>query len=87
MPNVIRRDRAQAITTGGRVSALMRERGVSTSSLANSVRIQRSTLENFCAGRRIPSELLAGIARTLDTTVTYLLANTEDSGPAGAATQ
>src|SRR5438094_750129 len=40
MPNVIRRDRAQAITTGGRVSALMRERGVSASSLADSVRIQ-----------------------------------------------
>jgi len=55
MPKVFQRDQAQAIMTGRRVSALMRERGVSTASLADSVRIQQSTLANFCAGRRIPS--------------------------------
>ena len=81
MPNALRRDRAQAIETGGRVSALMRERGVTAASLAESVRIQRSTLENFCAGRRIPSDLLAGIARKLETSVAYLLAISDDPGP------
>ena len=84
MPNVIRRDRAQAITTGGRVSALMRERGVSASSLADSVRIQLSTLSNYCAGRRIPPDLLASIARKLETSVAYLLAASDDPGPAPA---
>ena len=81
MPNVIRRDRAQAITTGGRVSAMMRERGVSASSLADSVRIQLSTLENYCAGRRIPSDLLAGMAQKLETSVAYLLAISDDPAP------
>lgn len=81
MPNVPRRDRAQAITTGGRVSKLMRERGISAAALADSVGIQRSTLENYCAGRRIPSDLLAGIAQELDTSVAYLLAISDDPAP------
>ena len=81
MPNVFRRDRAQAITTGVRVTALMRERGVSAASLADSVRIQMSTLENYCAGRRIPSDLLAGIAQKLETSVAYLLATSDDPAP------
>jgi plasmid maintenance system antidote protein VapI len=84
MRNILRRERAQAIMTAGRVSALMRERGISTASLAKSVRIQRSTLENFCAGRRIPSDLLAGIARTLETSVAYLLAISDDPAPTSA---
>jgi len=78
MPNVLRRDRAQARMTAGRVSSLMRERGVSTASLADSVRIQRSTLENFCAGRRISPDLLADIARKLETSVAYLLGISDD---------
>jgi transcriptional regulator with XRE-family HTH domain len=82
MPYGFRRDRAQAIMTSGRVSALMKERGVSAASLADSVRIQRSTLENFCAGRRIPPDLLASIARKLETSVAYLLAVSDDPGPA-----
>jgi plasmid maintenance system antidote protein VapI len=84
MPYGFRRDRAQAIMTSGRVSALMKERGVSVASLADSVRIQRSTLENFCAGRRIPPDLLASIARKLETSVAYLLAVSDDPGPAPA---
>ena len=84
MRNMLRRDRAQAQMTGARVSALMRERGISTASLAQSVGIQRSTLENFCAGRRIPSELLTGIARALDTSVAYLMATSDDPGVAPA---
>jgi plasmid maintenance system antidote protein VapI len=84
MPYGFRRDRAQAILTSGRVSALMRERGVSITSLADSVRIQKSTLENFCAGRRIPPDLLASIARRLETSVAYLLALSDDPGPAAA---
>jgi hypothetical protein len=84
MRNILRRERAQAIMTAGRVSALMRERGISTASLAKSVRIQRSTLENFCAGRRIPSDLLDGIARTLETSVAYLLAISDDPAPTSA---
>jgi len=83
MPNV-RRDRAQAFMTGSRVSALMKERGVSASSLADSVRIQLSTLENYCAGRRIPSDLLAGIAQKLETSVAYLLAVSDDPSPVPA---
>ena len=82
MPNIPRRDRAQAITTGVRVSALMRERKVSAASLADSVPIQMSTLENYCAGRRIPSDVLAAIAQKLQTTVAYLLALSDDPGPA-----
>jgi transcriptional regulator with XRE-family HTH domain len=81
----IRRNRAQAHLTGERVSALMRERAVSVSSLAESVRIQRSTLENFCAGRIIPTELLAAIAGALGTTVAYLTAVSDDPRPAAAA--
>ena len=84
MPKVFQRDRAQAVTTGRRVLALMRERGVSTASLADSVRIQQSTLSNFCAGRRIPSDLLVGIARKLETSVAYLLAISDDPAPAVA---
>jgi hypothetical protein len=84
MPYGFRRDRAQAMLTSGRVSALMRERGVSVASLADSVRIQKSTLENFCAGRRIPPDLLASIARRLETSVAYLLAVSDDPGPAPA---
>jgi transcriptional regulator with XRE-family HTH domain len=85
MPYGFRRDRAQAIMTSGRVSALMKERGVSVASLADSVRIQRSTLENFCAGRRIPPDLLASIARKLETSVAYLLAVSDDPAPAPVA--
>lgn len=76
-----KRDRAQAFLTGERVTALMKERGFSTSSLADSVRIQHSTLENFCAGRRIPIDLLAGIARKLGTSVAYLTAMSDDPNP------
>ena len=83
MPN-LRRDRAQAFMTGSRVSALMKERGVSPASLADSVRIQLSTLENYCAGRRIPSDLLAGIAQKLETSVAYLLAVSDDPSPVPA---
>ncbi|TMK84299.1 MAG: helix-turn-helix transcriptional regulator [Actinobacteria bacterium] len=85
MPNVSRRDRAEAMVTGARVVALMRERGVSAESLADSVRIQRSTLENYCAGRRIPSDTLVDIARTLGTSVAYLLAASDDPGNGAVA--
>ncbi len=64
--------------TGERMFALMRERGFSTASLAASVPIQRSTLNNFFAGRPISSDLLARIAGALQTSVAYLLANSED---------
>ncbi len=64
--------------TGERVFELMRERGFSTASLADSVRIQRSTLENFFAGRHIHSDLLARIAGTLQTSVAYLMAISDD---------
>ena len=65
--------------TGERMLALMREQGISATTLAANVRIQRSTLENFCAGHRsIPSDVLAGIARELHTNVGYLMASTDD---------
>ncbi len=85
MPKDFRRDRAQALMTGRRVTKLMRDRGVSTASLADSVHIQQSTLANFCAGRGIPPDLLVSIARTLETSVAYLLSISDDPAPAPAA--
>jgi transcriptional regulator with XRE-family HTH domain len=80
MSRVYPANRAQAVTTGARIRALMRKRGVSTARLAANLRIQRSTLENFCAGHRIPSDLLIGIARELATSVDYLTAASDDPG-------
>ena len=84
MPSVYRQKSAQAHATGKRVSELMRERNVSVTVLAASVPIQRSTLENYCAGRVIPSDLLATIAKKLQTTVAYLNSVTDDPRPAAA---
>jgi plasmid maintenance system antidote protein VapI len=78
VPSVYRQKYAQAHATGKRVSELMRERNVSATALAASVPIQRSTLENYCAGRAIPSDLLASIAKKLQTTVAYLNSVTDD---------
>ena len=80
-----RKERQQALTSGERVTALMRARGISVSVLAAKVRIQRSTLENLCSGqRRIPADVLESIARELGTNVEYLKVSTDDSDPPGA---
>lgn len=84
MPSVYRQKYAQAHATGKRVSELMRERNVSAMALAASVPLQRSTLENYCAGRAIPSDLLETIAEKLQTTVAYLNSVTDDPRPPAA---
>ena len=61
----------------------MHAQGVSMAALAASVRIQRSTLDNFCAGGpSIPSDVVERIAAELRTTVRYLTADVEqDTSP------
>jgi plasmid maintenance system antidote protein VapI len=54
--------------TGDRLTGLMKEKGLSLPALAASVRIQRSTLENFCQGHRdLPGDVLAAMADRLGT--------------------
>jgi plasmid maintenance system antidote protein VapI len=81
-----RPNRERAHMIGERVSGLMRERHVSVASLAQSVRIQRVTLENYCAGRVIPIDMLVAMARTLQTTVAYLTGASDDRTPTVATT-
>jgi transcriptional regulator with XRE-family HTH domain len=77
-----KRDRAQMAIAGKRLSALMRERGVSVAALASSVHIQRSTLENLRGGyRSVPSDVLASIAQQMRTNVGYLFGASEDPSP------
>lgn len=77
-----KRERERTLATGGRVAALMAERGISVAALASTVRIQRSTLESLCVGRRrIPPDVLESIARVLGTTSGYLTASTDDPSP------
>src|SRR5213079_1474062 len=78
VPSRYREKYAQAHVTGKRVSDLMRERKMTFTSLAESIRLQRSTLENYCAGRSIPNELLLAIAGKLQTTVAYLTLVSDD---------
>jgi hypothetical protein len=73
------RNRAQTATSAKRLSALMKEQGVSIVSLAASVRIQTSTLENFCAGGpAIPSDVIERIALQLGTNPGYLRAISDE---------
>jgi DNA-binding Xre family transcriptional regulator len=60
----------------------MHDRHISVRSLAESIRIQRATLENYCAGRVIPADTLAEIARKLETSVAYLSGISTDPRPA-----
>ena len=69
------RNRSQREACAQRLIDLMRAQGISTATLAASVRIQRSTLENFCAGGpSIPSDVIERIALELHTTARYLTA-------------
>ena len=73
------------LTTGERLSLLMKEQGTSLASLATSLRIQQSTLDNFRAGyRNIPSDVVVGMARELGTNADYLLERSDDPRPAAA---
>jgi plasmid maintenance system antidote protein VapI len=70
------------LTTGQRLSWLMRDRGVTAKGLAANLRIQESTLGNFRGGyRSIPSDVVAGMARELKTNVDFLLERSEDARP------
>jgi transcriptional regulator with XRE-family HTH domain len=67
------RNRSQQSACAERLIDLMRAQGISTTALAASVRIQRSTLENFCAGGpSIPLDVIERIAQELHTTARYL---------------
>ena len=80
------RERDQTLRTGRRVKALMAEQGISVAVLAATVRVQQSTLESLCAGRRrIPSDVLDSIAKVLGTTSGYLTASTADTSLPGAS--
>jgi len=84
MPKVFQRDQAQAIMTGRRCRV-----DAGTWRLDCFACGQRPDPtehpRDFCAGRRIPSDLLINIARKLETTVAYLLAISDDPGPAPVA--
>jgi hypothetical protein len=70
------RNRSQQSACAQRLVDLMRSQGVSTAALAASVRIQRSTLENFCAGGpSIPFDVIERIALELHTTARFLTAD------------
>jgi len=82
MPSAHHRDREKALATGQRLTALMDERGITAEQLSSKVRIQSSTLENFCAGHpSIPSDVLRGMAAELGTSVEYLLTSSDDPRP------
>jgi plasmid maintenance system antidote protein VapI len=67
------RNRSQRAAAAKRLISLMHSQGVSTAALAASVRIQRSTLENFCAGGpSLPADVIERIARELHTTARFL---------------
>jgi transcriptional regulator with XRE-family HTH domain len=68
--------------TGDRLTKLMKEKGLSLPELAASVRIQRSTLENFRQGHRsLPGDVLAAMADRLGTSPDFLMDRSEDPRP------
>jgi plasmid maintenance system antidote protein VapI len=76
------------MTTGQRLSMLMADQGVTSQGLAETLRIQESTLANFCEGfRSIPSDLIARMARELATNVAFLLETSEDARPGAIITE
>jgi transcriptional regulator with XRE-family HTH domain len=86
MPSVYQRSREQAAASGERLTALLRERGVSPAALAASVQMQRSTLDNYCAGGpAIPSDVIERIAAELNTTVAYLMTASDNPRSSSAS--
>ena len=76
------RNRSQREACAQRLDDLMRAQGVSRAALAASVRIQRSTLDNFCAGGpSLPSDVMERIAFELQTTARYLAGDVEQASP------
>ena len=78
MHSAYSRNRAQAHLVAKRLAEMMVERHVTRKDLAASVRIQQVTLENYCAGRIIPPDMLSSIAYRLETTVAYLTGASDD---------
>jgi transcriptional regulator with XRE-family HTH domain len=73
---------ASISATGDRLTALMKERGISIAALAESVRIQRSTLENFREGhRQLPGDVLEAMAAQLGTSADFLMDRSDDPRP------
>ncbi len=83
MVRATRQEHADSISsTGDRLTKLMKERGVSASTLAATVRIQESTLENFRQGHRnLPSDVLDAMALELGTSPDYLMDRSDDPRP------
>jgi hypothetical protein len=74
--------RASISLTGERLTKLMKERGLSASGLAATVRIQLATLQNFRDGhRRLPDDVLEAIARQLGTSADFLMDRSDDPRP------
>ena len=70
-------------STGRRLTWLMTDRGVTSKSLAATLRIQESTLGNFREGyRNIPSDVLENMALELSTNADFLMARSNDPRPA-----
>jgi transcriptional regulator with XRE-family HTH domain len=68
--------------TGDRLTRLMKEQGLSLPELAASVRLQRSTLENFRQGHRnLPGDVLTAMADRLGTSPDFLMDRSEDPRP------
>jgi transcriptional regulator with XRE-family HTH domain len=75
---------ASISSTSDRLTRLMKERGVTISALAASVRIQQSTLENFREGHRnLPGDVMDAMANELGTSADYLMDRSDDPRPIG----
>ena len=68
--------------TAERFAKLLRARGMTSASLAASLRIQESTLGNFRQGyRNLPSYVLSRMVGELGTNEDFLLARNDDPRP------
>ena len=64
--------------TGGRIAALLENRGMTQRALAERVGATESAISKYVSGERMPrAEILANIATALETTVEYLLGKDE----------
>ncbi len=75
-------DQESKLATGDRTRRLMKERGVSVARLAAAIRIQQSTLLNFCSGHRsLPGDVVDAMAVELGTSADFLMDRSDDPRP------
>jgi len=73
---------ASISVTRERLTRLMKDRGLSTTTLAAAIGIQSATLQNFRDGyRRLPDDVLQAMARQLNTSAIFLLDRSDDPRP------